>query len=42
MMMSPRDVAVCMCEVLAKPWFGVCVPLALSLHYFLGNFRLCN
>ena len=40
----PRDMAVRMREVhvLAGPWFGVCVPLALSLHCFHGNFRLCN
>ena len=37
-----RDMAVRMREVLARPWVGVCVPLALSLNYFQGNFRLCN
>ena len=36
----PRDMAVRMREVLARPWFGVCVPLALSLLYFHGNFAL--
>ena len=35
----PRDMAVRMREVLARLWAGVCVPLALSLHYFQGNFR---
>ena len=25
----PRDMAVCMHEVMARPWVGVCVPLAL-------------
>ena len=34
-----RDMAVCMREVLARLWAGVCVPLALRLHYFQGNFR---
>ena len=29
----PRDMAVRMCEVLARPWVGVCVPLALSLSH---------
>ena len=29
--------AVCMHEVLAWPWVGVCVPLALCLHYFQRN-----
>ena len=40
----PRDMAMRMREVLAGPSsrVGVCVPLALSLHYFQGNFRLCN
>ena len=33
-----RDIAVPMREVLA--WVGVCVPLALPLHYIQGNFRL--
>ena len=28
-----RDMAVRMHEVMARPWVGVCVPLALSLHY---------
>ena len=37
-----RDMAVRMREVLARPWVGACVPLALSLNYFQGNFRLCN
>ena len=37
-----RDMAVRMREVLARPWVGVCVPLALSLNYFQGNFRLWN
>ena len=32
------DMAVRMREVLASPWFGVCVPLALSLHYYHSNF----
>ena len=27
----PGDMAVRMCEVLARPWARVCVPLALSL-----------
>ena len=27
----PGDMAVCMREVLARPWIGACVPLALSL-----------
>ena len=27
----PGDIAVRMCEVLSRPWVGVCVPLALSL-----------
>ena len=35
----PRDMAVRMREVMARPWVGVCVPLALSLHYFQGYFR---
>ena len=35
----PRDMVVRMLEVLAWLWAGVCVPLALSLHYFQGNFR---
>ena len=30
----PRDMAVRKREVLARPWVCVCVPLALSLHYF--------
>ena len=29
----PRDMAVRMCEVLARPWAGVCVLLALSLSH---------
>ena len=29
----PGDVAVRMCEVLVRPWAGVCVPLALSLSH---------
>ena len=29
----PRDMAVRMREVQARPWVGVCVPLALSLSY---------
>ena len=29
----PRDMAVRMCEVLTRPWVGVCVPLALSLSH---------
>ena len=33
----PRDMAVRMREVMARPWVGVCVPLALSLHYFQCN-----
>ena len=32
------DMAVCMREVLASSWFGVCVPLALSLHYYNSIF----
>ena len=30
----PRDMAVHMRDVLVWPWVGVCVPLALRLHYF--------
>ena len=30
-LMSPDDMAVRIREVLARPWIGVCVPLALSL-----------
>ena len=33
----PRDIAVRMSEVLARPWVCVCVPLALSLLYFKCN-----
>ena len=33
----PRDMAVRMREVLARPWVGVCVPLALGLHHFQCN-----
>ena len=33
----PSDTAVRMREVLARPWVGVCVPLALSLHCFQCN-----
>ena len=33
----PRDIAVRMSEVLARPWVCVCVPLALSLLYFQCN-----
>ena len=29
-----RDMAVRMRQTLARPWVGVCVPLALSLPYF--------
>ena len=29
----PSDIAVRVREVLARPWVGVCVPLALSLSY---------
>ena len=29
----PGDMAVRMCEVLARPWVGVYVPLALNLSY---------
>ena len=29
----PGDMAVRMREVLARPWVGVCLPLALSLSY---------
>ena len=29
----PGDMAVRMCEVLARPWVGVFVPHALSLSY---------
>ena len=36
-----RDMAVRMREVLARPWFGLCVPLALSCFIFYGNFGLC-
>ena len=32
-LMSPDDMAARMREVLARPWIGVCVPLALSLSY---------
>ena len=28
----PGDMAVRMCQVLARPWVAVCVPLALSLN----------
>ena len=35
----PRDMIVRMREVLALPWVSACVPLALSWHYFQGNFR---
>ena len=31
------DMTMCMCEVLARPWVGVCVPLALSL----SNINVC-
>ena len=27
------DMTMCMCEVLARPWVGVCVPLTLSLSF---------
>ena len=30
----PVDMAVCMRKVLARPWVGVCVPLALRLRYY--------
>ena len=30
----PGDMAVRMREVLARPWVGVCVPLALSLSHY--------
>ena len=33
----PRDIAVRMREVLARPWDCVCVPIALSLLYFQCN-----
>ena len=33
----PRDIAVCMSEILARTWVCVCVPLALSLFYFQCN-----
>ena len=33
----PRDMAVRIREVLTRPWVGVCVTLALSLHYFQCN-----
>ena len=33
----PLDMAVHIHEVLAQPWVGVCVPLALSLCYFQCN-----
>ena len=33
----PRDIAVRMSVVLARPWVCVCVPLALSLLYFQCN-----
>ena len=29
----PSDMAVCMREVLARPWIGVCVSLALRMSY---------
>ena len=29
----PGDMALCMREVLARPWVGVCVPVVLSLSY---------
>ena len=29
----PGNMDVRMCEVLARPWVGVCVPLALRLYY---------
>ena len=32
------DMAVCMCEVLARPWDGVCVPPSLTLSYIGGTF----
>ena len=38
----PCDMAVRMREIMLRPWVGVCVPLALSLHYFQGNFSKCN
>ena len=33
----PRDMAVHMCEVLARPWVGVYVALFLSLYYLQCN-----
>ena len=30
----PADMAVCTCNVLARPWVGVFVPLALRLRYY--------
>ena len=40
----PGDMAVRMREVLARPWVGVCVPLALNLskkfHYYANS--LCS
>ena len=33
----PREMAVRVHEVMARPWVGVCLPLALSLHYFHCN-----
>ena len=40
----PGDMAVRMCYVLARPWVGVCVPLALSLGSLFKAFSLntCN
>ena len=35
----PRDMAVRRREVMARLWVGACVPFALSLHYFQGDFR---
>ena len=37
-----RDMAVLMREVLTRPLAGVRVLPALHLHYFQGNFLLCN
>ena len=43
----PRDMAVCIREVMARPWVGVCVPLALInwqfvIHLPRWEMYLCN